>query len=198
MILVALTSAVIAMILLLWIIPGVQHISGQVSALQKTKSEIDTLEKKQATGTQPKSFDPYQSGSDQLKNAAVTENSVINLIETLEKIAGETEVSAQLSVQGQKGGKAMSTVTNAPDQKNPAQKTESENAEIRLQLLLAGTWANLLTTLKKIENLPAVVDVTEWSFHGSAGKTSPAPEVTDKIDTSAPTATFSLTIPLYQ
>lgn len=195
-ILIALTGAVIAAALLLWIIPSVQKISDQVAALQRERSEINLLQKKQAAGTQPKTFDPYQTGAAQLKQAAVTENSVINLIETLEKIAGETGVSAQLSVQGQDDKKTTPTPTAATDQKNPAQKTETKTNEIKLQLLLAGTWPKLLATLKKIENLPAVVDVTELSFHGSAGGTNAPTEIKTQIDTTAPTATLSLTIPL--
>jgi len=192
----AITGAIIVAALFLWILPRTQQITGQVVTLQRERSEIDSWQKKTATGQQQKSFDQYQTGTDRLKQAAVTDSSVITLIENLERIASDTGVSAQLSVQGQEDKKATPAATATADQKNPAQKVEAPTKEIKLQLALSGTWPNLLTMLKKVENLPSIINVTDLSFHGTGtAKTAPT-DIKTAVNTNLPTATMSLTIPL--
>ncbi len=191
------TGAIIAAALFLWILPRIQQITGQIATIQRERSEIDTLQKKSTVGQQQKTFDQYQESADRLKKAAVTDGTVITLIENLERIASDTGVSAQLSVQGQDDKKTTPASTATPDQKNSAQKIETPTKEIKLQLVLSGAWPNLLTMLKKVENLPSVINVTDLAFHGiGASNTAPA-DVKTAVNTNLPTATMSLTIPLY-
>lgn len=193
----AVTGAIIATALLLWILPQTRAIISQVSTLQRQRAEIDVLQKKSAGGTQQKSFDPYAADADRLKSAAVTEGSVITLIETLERVATETSVSTQFSVQGQDSKKTAPAASATPDQKNTAQTTATPANEVKLQLVLSGSWSNLLTMLNQIENLPAVIDITDLTIHGAQGSSGTPADIKVPISTGVPTATLSLTIPLF-
>lgn len=194
----AVTGAIIATALFLWIIPQIQAITSQVATLQRQRAEIDVLQKKSASGTQQKSFAPYTADADRLKQAAVTEGSVITLIETLERVASETGVSTQFSVQGQDSKKTAAATSATPDQKNTAQTTATPASEIKLQLVLSGAWPNLLTMLNKIENLPAVIDITDLTTHGTSGSSTTPADTKAPVNANAPTASLSLTIPLFQ
>ncbi len=193
----AVTGAIIAAALLLWIMPQTQAITSQVATLQRQRAEIDVLQKKSASGAQQKSFDPYTTDANQLKQTVVTEGSVITLIETLERVASETSVSTQFSVQGQDVKKTGAATSATPDQKNAAQTTTAPANEVKLQLVLSGAWPNLLAMLNKIENLPAVVDITDLAIRGTQGSSSASAEIKKQVDTTVPTATLSLTIPLF-
>lgn len=193
----AITGAIIAAALFLWIIPQTQTITGQVVTLQQQRAEIDVLQKKSARGTQQKSFAPYTTDADQLKSATVTEGTVITLIETIERIAGEASVSTQFSVQGQDSKKTTPATTSTPDQKNAAQTTATPANEVKLQLVLSGAWPNLLAMLNKIENLPMVINITDLAIHGAQGSSGTPTDTKAPVNANVPTTTLSLTIPLF-
>lgn len=194
----AVTGAIIAAGLFFWILPRTQAITGQVATLQRQRAEIDVLQKKSASGKEQKSFDLYTADADQLKSAAVSEGSVITLIEILESLANETSVSTQFSVQGQDSKKTTPATSATPDQKNTAQTTAAApTSEVKLQLVLSGAWPNLLAMLNKIENLPAVVDVTDFTVHGTQGSSGTPTDTKAPTNTGSPTASLSLTIPLF-
>lgn len=194
----AVAGAITAAALLLWILPQTRAITTEVSTLQRQRAEIDVLQKKSASGAQQKSFDLYRADADQLKSAAVTESSVITMIETLERLAGTAGVSTQFSVQAQDGKKAAAVTPATPDQKNTAQTTAAPISEVKLQLTLAGAWPSLLTLLHQIETLPTVIDITDLTIHGTAGSSNAPADAKIPVNTTVPTATLSLTIPLFK
>jgi lipopolysaccharide export LptBFGC system permease protein LptF len=189
-VLLSIAGALVAAAVLLWIGPHYRLMQEQVQDIKHLRAELTRFQRQQTSQLTPQSFDPYRDTAEKLEAARVTENNLIRLIETLEQTAADSNVTYQLGVQSASEKVTPSPATAPTDQPNPAQKA-APATEIQLQLLLTGPFQNLLTMLKKVENLPAVVNVTAVSMHRPTALEPSAKETAP----SSPTASFSLTIP---
>ncbi|GEM_PF-2420287 len=193
-ILVAIIAGLAALAGWFWIWPSLQHIDSGINTIQNQKGEIKQLEQQRGLAVED-DIDRYDQVTQNLSDNLVTEENLIKLIEELETIAGESGAEYQLSVAGE-DDKDNPAAQKAPDQKDPSQP-EPEQDTVELKLRLTGNFPQLLGALKKIENMPTVVNVPDIKIDKSVTINEGVEEDSGpQITGTSVTADYTLIIPL--
>lgn len=191
-ILTTIIAAIIGAAAWFWIWPSWQAISASINDIQQKKADIEQLKQRQQINPQA-DFASYENDLKKMQTTVVTEDNLIEVVETLENVAGEVGVEYELSVSGEEStGIGTIAANNSPDQKDPAKKDEEASNQVDLTLKLKGSFPQLIEVLKKIENLPVVVSITIPVIEKSIQTSGEELEI---VSTTI-TGTYSLTIPL--
>jgi len=142
-----------------------QEIKNEEAALLEAKNNYEnTLEQSQSFDTVKKDFDNTKNLKEEVSGMLVKPDSVLGLIEELEKAAQLSQVTLKTSVGERPGRKNIFK----PGQAGAATAANANsNQEIWLQLGVEGKFANILQFVRYLENAKKMVSVSSISINQS-------------------------------